>query len=37
MRQLNRKNNEFDELIIDINRRNLALTNLNYTSIERPE
>ena len=34
MRLLNRKNNEFDELVIDMNRRNLVSTKLNRASIE---
>ena len=36
MRLLKRKNNEFDELIIDMNRRSLVLTKLNRTSIKKP-
>ena len=32
-----KKNNEFDELIIFMNRRNLVLTELNRTSIQKPE
>ena len=37
MSLLNRKNNEFDELVIDMNQRNLVLTKLNLTSIQKPE
>ena len=37
MRLLNRKNDGFDELIIYMNRRNLVLTEVNRTSIKKPE
>ena len=37
MRLLNRKNNEFDEIIIDMNRRKLMLTKLSRTSIQKPQ
>ena len=37
MRLLNRQNNEFDELVIDMNQRNLMLTKLNRTLIQKPE
>ena len=37
MRLLNRKNNEFDEFISDVNWRNLVVTKLNRISIKKPE
>ena len=37
MKLFKQKNNKFDELIININRTNLVLTNLNRTSIKKSE
>ena len=37
MKLFERRNNEFDELIIKINRINLVLTKLNRTFIQKSE